>query len=584
VIDDVTSRPEPPRTRFVTGDGVELFVREWGEAAPDRPTVVLLHGYPDTGEVWRPVAEALAARYHVVVHDGRGAGASGAPRRTAAYRLEHLVGDIAAVIDATSPQRPVHLVGHDWGSIQGWEAAATDRLRGRVASFTSISGPCLDHVAARWRTPGLRVPSLRALPRSWYIVAFHLPVAAPLAWRTWLGGQWSGLLQRAEGVATDPAWPEPTIGRDGARGVRLYRANMLDRLRHPRERRVDVPVQVIVPAHDPFVAPSYSQHLERWVPQVWRRVVPGRHWIVRAEPERVARWIGELVDHVEGRSESPGLRRARGARPEVVLVTGAGSGIGRAACVAFAGRGAEVVAVDIDEAAAERTAELCRQAGGAGAVAQVVDVADGAAMEALAKWVGDTYGAADVVVNNAGIGMAGPVLATSVDDWDRILGVNLWGVIHGCRLLGAQMAERGEGGHLVNTASAAAFTPSRSFGAYATTKAAVLMLTECLRAELAGQGVGVSAVCPGFVDTGIAAATRYVGVDEAEQARRRQRAGRLYQRRGFPADKVAAAVVRAVDRDRAVVPVAAEAHLGRLGARLTPRLVRRLARVEIAPR
>jgi pimeloyl-ACP methyl ester carboxylesterase len=284
------------RTRFVTGDGVELFVREWGSAGPAHPTVVLLHGYPDTGEVWRPVAEALAERCHVVAHDVRGAGASSKPRRTACYRFEHLVADIAAVIDATSPERPVHLVGHDWGSIQGWEAAASARLAGRVASYTSISGPCLDHVAARWRTPRLALSSLRALPRSWYIVVFQLPLVAPLAWRIVLGRRWSRLLARVEGVVADDTWPERTIAADAARGVRLYRANMLARLVRPEQRRVDVPVQVIVPMRDPFVSPAYSQHLERWVPQLWRRVVPGRHWIIRTEPQQVARWIGELVD------------------------------------------------------------------------------------------------------------------------------------------------------------------------------------------------------------------------------------------------------------------------------------------------
>lgn len=304
------------RTRTIAGDGVDLFVREWGEPAADRPTVVLLHGYPDTGEVWRPVAEALAERCHVVAHDVRGAGASGTPPRTSGYRFEHLVADVAAVVDAASPRRPVHLVGHDWGSIQGWEAAASERLAGRIASYTSISGPCLDHVAARFRTARLAVPSLRALPRSWYIVVFHLPLVAPLAWRTILGRRWGRLLQRTEHVVVDDAWPERTVGVDGARGVGLYRANMLARLARPQERRVEVPVQVIVPADDPFVSPTYSLHLERWVPQVWRRVVPGRHWIIRTEPRRVAGWISELVDHVEAGAGSPGRRDARGDRHE----------------------------------------------------------------------------------------------------------------------------------------------------------------------------------------------------------------------------------------------------------------------------
>lgn len=128
----------------------DLAVREWGDGDTHRPTVVLVHGYPDTSAVWLAVAERLAARYHVVAYDVRGAGASAAPSGTEAYRLERLVEDLAAVIDATTaaaPDRPVHLVGHDWGSIQGWEAVTTEPLAGRIASFTSISGPWLANVS-----------------------------------------------------------------------------------------------------------------------------------------------------------------------------------------------------------------------------------------------------------------------------------------------------------------------------------------------------------------------------------------------------------------------------------------------------
>ena len=109
-------------------------------------------------------------------------------------------------------------------------------------------------------------------------------------------------------------------------------------------------------------------------------------------------------------------------------------------------------------------------------------------MERFAHWVRSEAGVPDVVVNNAGIAVVGPLLAHTEEDWQRIVGVNLLGVARGCRLFGAQMAERGEGGHLVNIASAAAYAPSASLPAYATTKAAVRMLSECLRAELAGGG------------------------------------------------------------------------------------------------
>jgi short-subunit dehydrogenase len=158
------------------------------------------------------------------------------------------------------------------------------------------------------------------------------------------------------------------------------------------------------------------------------------------------------------------------------------------------------------------------------------------------------------------------------------------GVVHGCRLFGAQMKERGEGGHIVNIASAAAFTPSRTLPAYATTKAAVLMLSECLRAELAGEGIGVSAVCPGFVNTGIARATRYVGVTGEEQERLRGNADRLYRLRNVSPDRIADAVLRSVRENRAVVPVAAEARIGAALRRLSPGALRLIARRDLTPR
>src|SRR5687767_11707346 len=101
--------------RWVTGAGVELAVDEGGTSGA--PTLLLVHGYPDTSAVWADVAARLRDRYHVVTYDVRGAGASGAPEGRRGYTLDLLVADLAAVADAVSPHRPVHLVGHDWGSI-----------------------------------------------------------------------------------------------------------------------------------------------------------------------------------------------------------------------------------------------------------------------------------------------------------------------------------------------------------------------------------------------------------------------------------------------------------------------------------
>lgn len=308
------------------------------------------------------------------------------------------------------------------------------------------------------------------------------------------------------------------------------------------------------------------------------------HWVQRTHPEALARWITEFAGHVDGAPAPRALRRARaGGRgrafdDHLVAVTGAGNGIGRATALAFADAGAEVVAADIDGSAAARTAEAARERG-VGAHAYDVDVSDGAAMERLAGAVREEHGVPDVVVNNAGVAVAGSFLDTDVDDWERVVGVNLWGVVHGSRLFGRQLAERGEGGHIVNVASAAGYLPSRSLPAYSATKSAVLMLSQCLRAELAGTGIGVTVVCPGFVNTGISRTARFVGVGDGEQERLREVTARAFGRRNLAPERVAARIVGAVRTDAAVVPVGAEAHVGLALSRLSPAALRSLARV-----
>ncbi|KVZ15761.1 SDR family oxidoreductase [Burkholderia stagnalis] len=574
-------------TAVASGD-LTLAVRTWGD--PSRTPVVLVHGYPDTSSVWQDVAPRLARQHYVIAYDVRGAGLSSAPARTADYRLAKLTDDFIAVIDALCPGRPVHLIAHDWGSIQGWEFVTEPRLAGRIASYTSSSGPCLDHVG-HWLRERLLRPTPASLgklagqlARSWYVYLFHLPLIPELGWRLLLGRAWPRLLRRIEKT---PVAPRATQADDGARGVRLYRANFIRCLFTPRERYAHAPVQTIVPLGDKYVSPALSEDLSRWVPQYYRREVAAGHWLPLADPARFAGLAQQLIDAVESGDEPPALtnarRRATSGRfsGKVAVVTGAGSGIGRCAALAFAREGATVVAVDIDLASAERTALLLRLIGAA-AHARRVDVGAADEMAALAGWVGSELGGADVVINNAGIGMAGGILDTSAAHWERILHVNLWGVIHGSRLFAQQMAARGTGGHIVNTASAAAFGPSRDLPAYATTKAAVLMLSECMRAELAEQGIGVTAVCPGFAETGIMASTQYAGANAQDEARLRKRATKLYQMRGMKPDTVAQAMVDAVLRNRPVVAVGTEAHALRFVGRFMPWLGRIIARVSMA--
>ncbi|NEE49221.1 SDR family NAD(P)-dependent oxidoreductase, partial [Streptomyces sp. SID8455] len=236
-------------------------------------------------------------------------------------------------------------------------------------------------------------------------------------------------------------------------------------------------------------------------------------------------------------------------------------------------------AADRDGAGAAGTARAALAAGAPRAWAETVDVADEQAMEKFAARVEAEYGTVDVLVNNAGVGLSGPFLDTTPEEWRRVLDVNLWGVIHGCRLFGRHMADRGQGGHIVNLASAAAYLPSRALPAYSTSKAAVLMLSESLRAELAPRSIGVTAVCPGIVNTGITRTSRFAGAGKEEEAERRRRAAKLYGIRNYPPEKVADAILRAVLDNSAVVPVTPEARGSRLLARLSPKGARAFARL-----
>jgi pimeloyl-ACP methyl ester carboxylesterase len=294
----------PPTTHRLGGDGgVELSVATWG--AGHDPTVVLVHGFPDTHAVWIPVAELLEARgLRVVAYDVRGAGASEAPTELARYRLEHLVGDLRAVVDDVSPDRPVHLVGHDWGSIQAWHALADERLDGRIASYTSISGLPLDH-ASRWLRGRARrgrfVVLGRQAVRSSYVGAFHLPGMAALARRSRrlidrTRRRWAATLQRVDGARTGPEWPAPTFGSDVANGMALYRANFGDRLLRRRSPRpTPVPVLIVQPARDRFVPAWLFEGIEEVAPNLRRVEIDAHHWVPRSHPAELAELIAEHV-------------------------------------------------------------------------------------------------------------------------------------------------------------------------------------------------------------------------------------------------------------------------------------------------
>jgi pimeloyl-ACP methyl ester carboxylesterase len=282
---------------------VAIAVRVHSEWRPGKASVVLVHGYPDQQQTWDDLIAALPLeQLHVVTYDVRGAGGSDVPARTEDYRTERLVDDLVAVLDATvSEGQRAHLVGHDWGSVQLWDAVAAERddprLRGRIASFTSISGPSLDHLAWLTRHPRGRVlPLLRQAAHSWYVYAFQVPRLPELVWRRGAGPM-QALVAAREGLPRDHFGDN--LARNAAHGVNLYRANIRAGARRTGPVRTDVPVLVIHPTRDAFLTRVTLQDLSVGCPDVRVVEVDAGHWVIRTHAERVAKL---LRAHVEAHS------------------------------------------------------------------------------------------------------------------------------------------------------------------------------------------------------------------------------------------------------------------------------------------
>jgi 2-hydroxycyclohexanecarboxyl-CoA dehydrogenase len=252
------------------------------------------------------------------------------------------------------------------------------------------------------------------------------------------------------------------------------------------------------------------------------------------------------------------------------LVTGAGSGIGRATAHALAAAGSKVLCTDIDEASAEKTAAECakRTSSQRDAThrAYRLDVADQREVDQLAHEIELQHGALTVLVNNAGVGMTGSFSAMTGEEWASIRSINLDGVVNCSLAFTPPMLAAGRG-QVVNVSSGLAFLATASESAYAATKAAVLQLSLCQRAEWAAHNVGVTAICPGFINTEIARSTRFTGGQEDAATRAKLVKGFA---RAHPPEKVGHAIVEAIVRNRAVVPVGFESVLGWYAHRLTP--------------
>jgi len=295
-------------TSIVTRGSVDLHVVEEGD--PDGPVLVLVHGWPDTHALWDRVVPHLADEFRIVRFDNRGAGASSVPRAVSDFRLEHLAADLFAVIDAVSPDAPVHVLAHDWGAVLSWEAVCETRAAGRIASYTSVSGPNLDHLGTwmRERVTALRPAGpLEQAVASSYTVLFQIPGLPVPALRWWFARHWPGFVgffDRADPAAIAPV--APTLADDMVNGLKLYRANIRRRLFRPRERHTTVPVQLVQNLRDKAVRPVGYEDTYRWVSDLRRVPLDAGHWSPRTHPAELAEATARFVRDVEAKkSPSP---------------------------------------------------------------------------------------------------------------------------------------------------------------------------------------------------------------------------------------------------------------------------------------
>ncbi|AYF77971.1 SDR family NAD(P)-dependent oxidoreductase [Nocardia yunnanensis] len=259
---------------------------------------------------------------------------------------------------------------------------------------------------------------------------------------------------------------------------------------------------------------------------------------------------------------------------KTVIITGAGSGIGRETAKLFARKDHRVVVADIDEAGAEATVEQIKADGGE-AIAYRLDVRHEHEWEQFARWIGAEFGSADVLVNNAGIMDLGGFVDTTVAQWQRLVDIDLMSVIYGSRAFARQMIDAGVRGHIVNISSGAAFLPSELEPAYGVAKAAVLMATQSLRVELRPHGIGVTAICPGVIRTNLLAHGERNGLSAEEQEKWRAQADAAQTGLAYAGpDKVARVIERSVRNNWAVVPVNPEAWFIYGLIRLSPTLAR----------
>ncbi|MEK8073438.1 alpha/beta fold hydrolase [Rhodococcoides navarretei] len=294
-----------PRQQYrewtVDVDGAQLAVFEQGN--PDGPVVILVHGWPDTHHLWDGVVPSLLESFRVITYDTRGHGQSTSRGTVAEMRIEQLADDFLVVVDSVRADRPVHVLAHDWGSVQVWDAVCRPGADRTIASFTSISGPSLHHMG-RWmnsrlaaRTPTALWQWFTQVISGMYTLFFMSGILSRTFFRVF-GRRylWSLFLRIVERIDREDIHLSETFTDDMVSGLRIYRANIFRTVLFPHDRFTSVPIQLLIPTRDPAVRPASFSDIDRWTADVDIHRVKSGHWLPFKYPALVASAATAFID------------------------------------------------------------------------------------------------------------------------------------------------------------------------------------------------------------------------------------------------------------------------------------------------
>lgn len=284
--------------RYIQAADVTLSVYEWGKSTADRETLVFIHGYPDEAQVWDELASLLKSDFHIVTYDVRGTGLSGKPLSEAGYHMDYLVSDLKEVIQQTSPNQPVHLIGHDLGALQGWAAVLDDKLKDYIKSYTALA-PSVDHVGIWFKEnlnskePAKMFAAVKQMVSSSYMLFFNIPIIPELSWYLGLSKIWPQVVSQLEGKKIAR---HPNQLKNGIRGLGFYRLNLFKPLLNAQKRYTSVPIHVLSMTKDRFVPQHIVDKQDRWVNSSFTRTdIPLGHWGIASHPDLVATPIRNYI-------------------------------------------------------------------------------------------------------------------------------------------------------------------------------------------------------------------------------------------------------------------------------------------------